>query len=366
MRITFLSPPPNPSRGLRFAAIYAKHLSVRGHDVEIVCSSPRDKSFCGFVSRFLRRKSGYGYREFHDSHYHRYGVRFRISTHAGALTNADIRDGDVVIATFWKTAHWASQLNPTKGRQVYLVQHDEGRVFDLRPDVEETYEMPMLQICSTNWIADSVRSRHSSAQQVVIGYGIETCDFPRAHDLPARKNRIGFMHSVVPSKRSDLALAALEIARKQLPSLKAEVLGESLPMDLPDWIVRCERPDPKGLAELYGRCHAWLFPSDIEGFGLPILESMACGTPVIGTRAGAAPELLSGGAGILVPHGDAEAMAAAILAVCTMGDAKWQAMADLAFQTATSYTWDEATDLLEQVLLEVAMSAPSGNTSRDI
>ncbi|MGC8714943.1 MAG: glycosyltransferase [Leptodesmis sp.] len=53
------------------------------------------------------------------------------------------------------------------------------------------------------------------------------------------------------------------------------------------------------MRDYYSACDAWLFPSRYEAVGLPILEAMACRTPVIGTPAGIAPEMLSDGAGIL-------------------------------------------------------------------
>ena len=65
----------------------------------------------------------------------------------------------------------------------------------------------------------------------------------------------------------------------------------------------------------------WLFGAREEGFELPILEAMACRTPVLGTPAGAALELLVDGAGILVPREDPDAMARAIVEVCQMENA---------------------------------------------
>ena len=62
------------------------------------------------------------------------------------------------------------------------------------------------------------------------------------------------------------------------------------------------------LAKLYRGARCFVFPSRYEGFGLPILEAMACGTPVVTTTAGSIPEV-AGDAAILVPPSEAEALA---------------------------------------------------------
>jgi glycosyltransferase involved in cell wall biosynthesis len=67
------------------------------------------------------------------------------------------------------------------------------------------------------------------------------------------------------------------------------------------------------LRQLYTSAAAVILPSIYEGFGLPAAESMACGTPVIATRAGALPEVVGeGGAGIFVPARDPGALAQAV------------------------------------------------------
>ena len=73
------------------------------------------------------------------------------------------------------------------------------------------------------------------------------------------------------------------------------------------------RVDSAALIGLYRRAALVVVPSRYEGFGLPAVEAMACGTPVVATRAGALAEVVEfPGGGILTPRDDAGALAAGI------------------------------------------------------
>jgi MMP alpha-(1->4)-mannosyltransferase len=80
--------------------------------------------------------------------------------------------------------------------------------------------------------------------------------------------------------------------------------------------VRSDITDAE-LAALLASAEVMCVPSRYEGFSLPTVEAMACGTPVVASRAGALPEVVGpdGGAGLLVPPGDVEALAAALARV---------------------------------------------------
>ena len=65
------------------------------------------------------------------------------------------------------------------------------------------------------------------------------------------------------------------------------------------------------------RC--FLFTSTYEGFGLPPLEAMSCGVPIVGSNASSLPEVV-GNAGVLVDPLDARAMSGALIAACIQDD----------------------------------------------
>ncbi|MBI2213831.1 MAG: glycosyltransferase family 4 protein [Acidobacteria bacterium] len=72
--------------------------------------------------------------------------------------------------------------------------------------------------------------------------------------------------------------------------------------------------DRSRLRELYRSCALFVYPSHYEGFGLPPLEAMACGAPVVASRGGAIPDTV-GDAALLVAPGDGDALREAIARV---------------------------------------------------
>jgi glycosyltransferase involved in cell wall biosynthesis len=102
----------------------------------------------------------------------------------------------------------------------------------------------------------------------------------------------------------------------------------------------------RDLVTLYGGAEVLAYPSHFEGFGLPVIEAMACGTPVVATDVDALREV-SGGAAVLVPVGDDAALAAAVAGI--VGDpAARAAAAARGLARAGDFRWDKTAQRLWQ------------------
>jgi glycosyltransferase involved in cell wall biosynthesis len=96
-------------------------------------------------------------------------------------------------------------------------------------------------------------------------------------------------------------------------------------------------PD-RDLPSLYAASALYVLPSLHEGFGIPCLEAMACGTPVIATRVGALPEIVGDAGWVVDDPMDHIALAAAIERV--IGDARLrQQMIERGFKHASMFSW---------------------------
>ena len=215
----------------------------------------------------------------------------------------------------------------------------------------------MHRIFISRYIEDLVKAHAPGGGE--MSYVPNSVDLEQFASPPRGKQPtpvVGTIWSQSHFKGADIAIEAARIAKKELPDVKLIGFGlhdKNKDEPLPPWMTFRSRIPDGELKNVYGGCDAWLFPPRKEGYGLPILEAMACRTPVIGTPAGAAPELLNQGGGILVPMEDPQAMADAIVRVATLAEPAWTEMSDNAHATANRYTWEDATDQFEAVLTRV-------------
>jgi glycosyltransferase involved in cell wall biosynthesis len=157
-----------------------------------------------------------------------------------------------------------------------------------------------------------------------------------------------FRHDFAEGKDFQLALAGG--AGYQGGEIAEEIRRQKL-----DPAVRLLGYVPDGdLPPLYRQAELLVFPSRYEGFGLPPLEAMACGTPVLAADTSSLPEIV-GTAGEVFPLGTPEELAERMASLFT-APARLREMRDAGLERAATFTWEKTAamtlDIYRQVLGE--------------
>jgi glycosyltransferase involved in cell wall biosynthesis len=117
------------------------------------------------------------------------------------------------------------------------------------------------------------------------------------------------------------------------PLRTARELGVDEYVLTPGWIAEEDLP------LVYAAADVFVYPSRYEGFGLPVLEAMACGTPVVTTNAASIPELAGPAAFQLDPN-DTKHMAAPIIRLCTEEESNDE-MIERGFAQVEKFSWQK-------------------------
>jgi glycosyltransferase involved in cell wall biosynthesis len=157
-----------------------------------------------------------------------------------------------------------------------------------------------------------------------------------------------------PRKNLPNLIRALAIVREKLPNVKLIKVGK------PSWIVEFQKVQAlilelgldqhvqfidwvsdEDLSKLYNSTNVVVYPSFYEGFGLPILEAMACGTPVITSNTSCLPEVAGGSAILIDPH-NVDELAQAIYRSLVDMDIRNE-LREKGLQRAKQFSWESTT-----------------------
>lgn len=109
--------------------------------------------------------------------------------------------------------------------------------------------------------------------------------------------------------------------------------------------------DGEDLPVIYSMADIFVYPTFYEGFGLPVLEAMACGTPVITSNTSSLPEIV-GDAGVLLAPDDAEGLATALERLLLNEDER-KIRSIRGLELASAFTWERTARLTWQVYQQV-------------
>jgi glycosyltransferase involved in cell wall biosynthesis len=265
------------------------------------------------------------------------------------------------------TGYAAGKLRQT--RMLYYVMNDERALFDdrslLRSDLllkayhritERAHRLPVQIVVNSQWTGRTV-CRKDSASYPVIPHGVDNtvfhpdgdrCDRPedyiisvvgRRHRWKGLYDLIDALNIIVDNKLSDRCIQLWIITQDDLDVSAAKVATRAIKPE----------NDPE-IAAALRTSDLFVHPSWFEGFGMPPLEAMACGTPCIITDSGGIHEYARDDENCtIVPARNPDALADAIAAMIADRERSDQYRRN-GLKTAQQFTWDHAADVLETVL----------------
>lgn len=173
----------------------------------------------------------------------------------------------------------------------------------LRPNIAWSLRHAQCRVAISRSARDAFRRYFGPIEIRVIYNGVDEQKFHPLTGLPPqeeKRTRLLFVGNLSRRKGTDLLPRILARLGDNFVLSYTSGLRTRKRLSGPANLRPLGRLSEPELIEEYNRADVFLFPSRLEGFGLPVVEAMACGKPVVCTRSGPLPELVDEGQGGLL------------------------------------------------------------------
>lgn len=198
-----------------------------------------------------------------------------------------------------------------------------------------------------------------SEKIAVVPCGITTDQFSLAAPIQRRRNTIIVVNRLVPLKGHKYLIDALQIVRQNIPDVQLIIVGDGPARSELEMYVKRKglfnhvqftgRVTDGEKAALLWQSTIFVSPSVQEGFGIVLLEAMACGLPIIAFNLPVYHEIFEPECGFLVPFCDVEAMGARITKLLR-DKSLWKKTSLHNLRHVQEFGWEQMANLEEQVL----------------
>ncbi len=230
--------------------------------------------------------------------------------------------------------------------------HTSGRLADaLTADSESTRQ-------------DAIRLANISPQKIFTAQLGVTSDFAPLDTTSASANAVRqkynlpehfvlYVGLIEPRKNVPTLLQAFAQVSPQFPDYRLVMAGrrgwmvehldqQVADLGLAEKVLFTGYIEQKDLPMIFNLAQCFVYPSFYEGFGLPVLEAMACGVPVITSNVSSMPEIL-GNAGVQVSPHDSQGLAAALQGLLS-DPAERKRLSALGIERAATFTWQRTAE----------------------
>jgi glycosyltransferase involved in cell wall biosynthesis len=348
----------NLSGGIKSLVAVANALATRGHAVRVLVPDYAATPPAPLHPRVRLRVLGTGPGWL--------PAPLRKVTHLARLALTATAGAEVCLANYFPTAYAALASKWLRGDRTvlaYNVRGYEPSSHGLNADAALpsrlvraalawlSYRLPLRQICTTEWLRDQTGDRSA----YVVGHGIDLDVFRPAPPRPlGDRVFVGTIGRLGEAKGYPDFLRALDLLPPDLP-IEVRVAAPEPVAPPARFPASVEHPRPeREMADFYARCDVFVFSSRAEGFGLPALEALAVGCPLVTTDSGGVRQIATDGVNcLMVPPADAPSLARAIEAL-VRDAARRAALRAAGLETAAGYGQDAVLDRFCRYLAQLA------------
>ena len=340
MKVSLLLPSRGVGGGVRAIMRFAKSLKSRGHDVRI---------FAKYVKPPLKDRTK---QYIIDTLYGQ--TDWLSQSDVPVIDYTSLRDHsfdseELVVAMCTQTTVDMQVLSKSEGIQVY---HCHGMEIENWEPMIKAWHFPTYKIAVSSKLCRAITKETGQKCYGVVPDGVDLSEYyPSESILP--RDGIGSIFRWRYSKDPGNVIRIFNILESKLThtSLLSFGMGKK-PRGL-GRVKYFRLPTVEKGRELYSRCKVWFLPSIEEGFGLPILEAMACGCVVVATDSGGPSDIIINGEnGFLVDVGNYGEIVRRITQILE-DDLLFNRLVKKGFETVNKYSWESAGIIMEEKLMSI-------------
>ena len=317
MNIAYILPgiPKKVAGGYKVVYEHAYYLKKLGHNVRIIypiypykVSRETERSFYKKIEIFLFNLFNYIFLFNYNpnkSFIHKF-EKYYLSKNINIIKNLNMiqiprleskylpKDLDIIIATWWETAYFVHNIKQHDLKKFYLCQHYEtwGGKTSL---VKQSYKFDDLNLLAvSNWVKDKIKNEVGRESTVILN-SINFSIFKpqRLINYSYNNLRLGYIFTGKNNFKGFSRFIKLYDCLKKDNDIEFHIASYSnCRKESGIDAIYYKTNSAQKMSSFYNGIDILLLMSDSEGFGLPIIESMACGTPVISTPVGVSKNII--------------------------------------------------------------------------